>query len=213
MIYYISRTILYLFFKIFFRYSASGTGNIPRRGGVIIASNHLSFLDPAAAGFITMRRVHFLARETLFDNPLFNWWGRSVGAVPVKRGRLDLSAMKACLRHLKKGEVISLFPEGTRSRNGIIQDPKAGVGYLAANAGVPIVPVLITGSDRALPPHAAMIRLKRVKAVAARAVEPKAFLNKDGGYDYQAISDEVMRRIRKLSEDDPATLLRVMVSE
>ncbi len=203
MIYYISRTALWLFFKIFFRYSARGAENLPRQGGFIIASNHLSFLDPAAAGIMTMRKVHFLARETLFDNPLFNWWGTSVGAIPVKRGRFDLSAMRACLRHLKKGEIVSLFPEGTRSKDGVIQDPKAGVGYLAANAGVPIVPVLIRGSDKALPKYAVMVRLKRIKAIAAMPVEPKAFLNKDGEYDYQAISNEVMRRIRKLSEDEP----------
>jgi 1-acyl-sn-glycerol-3-phosphate acyltransferase len=201
MIYYISRAILLLFIKIFFRYSAKGSGNVPRRGGCIIASNHLSFLDPAAAGMVTMRKVHFLARATLFDNPLFKWWGTSVGAIPVKRGRFDLSAMRACLRHLKKGEVVSLFPEGTRSRDGVIQDPKAGVGYLAANAGVPIVPVLIRGSDKALPPHAAMIRFKPVSAVAGPPVIPDMFLDKDGAYDYQAISNEVMKRIRKLKEE------------
>jgi 1-acyl-sn-glycerol-3-phosphate acyltransferase len=202
MIYYISRTILWLFFKIFFRYSAKGTENLPKRGGFIIASNHLSFLDPGAAGFTTMRKVHFLARDTLFHNPLFNWWGTNVGAIPVKRGRFDLSAMRACLRHLKKGEIVSLFPEGTRSRDGVIQDPKAGVGYLAANAGVPIAPVLIKGTDKALPRHALMIRLRPVKVIAARPVEPKMFLNKDGEYDYQAISNEVMRRIRELSDDE-----------
>lgn len=200
MIYYISRTILWLFIKIFFRYSAKGTENAPRRGGFIIASNHASFLDPAAAGMITMRKVHFLARETLFNNPLFNWWGTSVGAIPVKRGRFDLSAMRACLRRLKKGEIISLFPEGTRSKDGVIQDPKAGVGYLAATAGVPIVPVLIKGSDKALPRHAVMVRLKPIKAIVAKPVEPKMFLSKDGEYDYQAISNEVMRRIRELNE-------------
>lgn len=202
MIYYISRAVFWLLFKMFFRYSARGAGNVPRRGGFIIASNHLSFLDPAAAGMITMRKVHFLARETLFDNLLFNWWGTSVGAIPVKRGRFDLSAMRACLRYLKKGEIVSLFPEGTRSKDGTIRDPKAGVGYLAANAGVPIVPVLIKGSDKALPRYAVMIRLKRIKVIAARPVEPKMFLNKEGGYDYQAISNEVMRRVRELSEHE-----------
>jgi len=203
MIYYISRSILWLFFKICFRYKVRYAQNVPRKKGpFIIASNHLSFLDPAAAGCITNRWVCFLAREDLFKNKIFGWWARQVGVIPIKRGRLDLSAIKGSLDRLRNGRIVALFPEGTRSKDGAIQDPKAGVGYLAVKAGVPVVPVLIKGSDLALPRHSGMIRFKPIEVRVAQPVEPKMFLDKDGKYDYQALSSEVMKRIRALSENE-----------
>ena len=201
MIYWLSRTILLLFFKICFRYRARYTENLPKKGAFIIAGNHLSFLDPMAAGFTVKRRVCFLARESLFHNRLFSMWGHSVGAIPIKRGRFDLSAMKGSLERLRQGYVVAFFPEGTRSRDGSVKDPKGGVGFLAAKAGVPIVPVFIKGSDKALPSHAIFIRLKPIETRVGRPVSPEEFLDKDGNCDYQALSQEVMRRVHKLGED------------
>ena len=204
MVYYVSRTILWLFFKICFRYRANNTGNVPRQGPFIIASNHLSFLDPCAAGFITHRQVHFLARADLFGNVFFNWWGKAVGVIPVNRGRFDISAIKGTLDCLKNGGVIALFPEGTRSKDGTIKDPKAGVGFVAVKAGVPVVPVFIKGSDKALPHHAIFIRLKPIEVIVGDPVEPKTFLKNDGTYDYQALSQAVMRQIEKFSRYEPS---------
>ncbi|MBI4335691.1 MAG: 1-acyl-sn-glycerol-3-phosphate acyltransferase [Candidatus Omnitrophica bacterium] len=201
MIYYISRAILWLLFKICFRYRVIFAEDLPGRGSFIIASNHLSFLDPPAAGFITARQVCFLARDDLFKNILFGLWARAVGVIPVKRGRFDLSAMKGSLEKLQRGYVVALFPEGTRSGDGTIHDPKGGVGFLAAKAGVPVIPVLVKGSDGALPRHAIMIRFKPVEVRVGKAVRPDMFRDKDSGYDYQALSKEVMKRIMELDED------------
>lgn len=201
MIYFICYGFLKLFFKIYFRYKARYTGNFPKKGPFIIASNHLSFLDPAVVGIAIRRQICFLAREDLFDNPIFNWWGRSVGAIPIKRGRFDISAIKGSLQRLRQGYIVCLFPEGTRSKDGIIKDPKAGVGFLAAKANVPVVPVFIKGSDKALPHHAVFIRLEPIEIMIGEPVEPKMFLQKDGACDYPAMSQEVMRRIEKFSRD------------
>lgn len=201
MIYWISRAILWLFFKICFRYKVRYSGNVPKKGPFIIASNHLSFLDPAAAGFITNRQVCFLARANLFDNIFFNWWGKSVGAIPISRSRFDLGAIKGSLHRLNKGYIVAVFPEGTRSKDGSIRNPKGGVGFLAVKAGVPVVPILIRGSDRALPRHAVMVRLKPIEVRVAQPVEPNMFLQKNGEYNYQALSEEVMNRIRGLSKN------------
>lgn len=202
MIYYISRNILWLLFKICFSYKVRYAWNVPRKGPFIIASNHLSFLDPAAAGFVTKRQVCFLAREDLFDNIFFNWWGRSVGAIPISRSRFSLGAIKGSLDRLNKGYIVAVFPEGTRSKNGSIQDPKAGVGFLAVKAGVPVLPILIRGSDRALPKHAVMVRLKPIEVRVGKPVEPDMFMKKSGECDYQCFSEEVMKRIRRLSDNE-----------
>lgn len=201
MIYYISRTILWLFFKICFRYKVRYPGNIPKKGPFIIAGNHLSFLDPPAAGLITNRQVCFLARANLFDSIFFNWWGKSVGAIPVSRSRFDLGAIKGSLSRLNKGYIVAVFPEGSRSADGSIRNPKGGVGFLAVKAGVPVVPILIRGSDRALPKHAVMVRFKPIEVRVAKPIEPNMFIQKNGECDYQCFSEEVMRRIRGLSDN------------
>ncbi len=201
MVYYISRTIFWLLFKIFFRYRVNYIENIPTRGPFIIASNHLSFLDPAAAGCITKKRVSFLARADLLDNVFFKWWATAVGVIPVQRGRFDMSAIKGTLDCLKRGGVVALFPEGTRSKDGAIKEPKAGVGFVAAKSGAPVVPVFIKGSDKALPAHAMFIRLKHIEVMVGEPVWPDMFL-KGGGYDYQALSREVMNRIAGFSRDE-----------
>jgi len=202
MIYYISRNFLWLFFKIFFRYKASNVNNFPKKGPFIMASNHLSFLDPVAVGIATMRKVHFMARSSLYENTIFKIWATAVGVIPVKRGRFDLSAIKGTLKHLKRGEVVALFPEGTRSKDGTVKDAKAGVGYVAVKALAPVVPVCIKGSDKALPHHASFIRFRPVETRVGEPVRPEQFKEKDGTYNYEGLSKEVMRRIVELGKRD-----------
>ncbi|MCM8781699.1 MAG: 1-acyl-sn-glycerol-3-phosphate acyltransferase [Candidatus Omnitrophica bacterium] len=190
-----------MFFKICFRYKAKYVDNFPKKGPFIIASNHLSFLDPVAIGLATKRRVSFLARADLFKSNIFNWWATSVGVIPIERRRLDLSAIKGTLDNLKKGGVVALFPEGTRSKDGVIKEPKAGVGFVAVKAGVPVVPIFIKGSDKALPHHAIFIRLKPIEVMIGEPVEPKMFLKVNGTYDYGALTKEVMKRIERFSHE------------
>lgn len=197
MTYYVSRFIFWLIIKVYLGYRVKYRENFPAEGPFIIASNHLSFLDPALVGNALRRRVSFLAREDLFKNRIFNLWGRAVGAIPVKRGRFDLSAMKGSLQRLKKGEVVALFPEGTRSVDGFIREAKAGVGFLAVKAGVPIVPLCIKGTDKALPKGAIFIRLKPVAVYVGKPVAPERFLKANGEYDYQALSQEAMKRVEE----------------
>ena len=137
MVYFISRSILWLLFKICFKYRVRHGERVPRTGPFIIAANHLSFLDPGAVGFITSRKVHFMARADLFGNSFFRWWAASVGVIPISRGRFDMGAIKGTLACLKRGGIIALFPEGTRSRDGIIREAKAGrvCGCSRAGAG------------------------------------------------------------------------------
>lgn len=126
--------------------------NIPLKGGFILASNHISNLDPPILGISTRRRLHFMAKIELFKHPLVGWWLRQLWAFPVKRGQGDMGALKETLRILKRGNPVLIFPEGTRRQAGEELRAQPGAGFIAIKAKVPVVPVFIQGSDRAMPP-------------------------------------------------------------
>ena len=119
--------------------------------GVLMASNHQSFLDPMLVGIAFDRPVHFLARESLFRVPLFGRLISGVGAHPVRRGQTDISALKTAIRILRGGRALLMFPEGTRTPDGELGEFKAGVGSLAVRCGVPLLPVCIEGAYQCWP--------------------------------------------------------------
>ncbi len=146
-VYWLSRAILEPFFLVYFRMRRIGREHIPREGGVIIAANHRSFLDPFVIGTLVRRPVYFVAKTELFTRRIPAWWLSSLGAFPVDRGQGDRDAMDTARRILERGDCVVIFPEGTRTRPGALGTPKRGVGRLALEAGVPIVPVAVMGTE------------------------------------------------------------------
>lgn len=141
------KTLLYYFLKVFFKYKIIGLENIPATGGVIIAANHISLWDPPVVGAGLNRSVNFMAKEELFAFPPLRWIIRIMKAFPVKRGAADRGAIRHAINLLKNGEILGLFPEGTRSKNGELGKPEAGIGMIALKAGVPIIPAAIIGTN------------------------------------------------------------------
>src|SRR5215203_6809666 len=133
---------------LYFRLRRMGTEHVPD-GGVILASNHRSFLDPFAIGCCIGRPIYFVAKRELFKNPLLGWLLNCLGAFPVKRGASDEQSMATALTLLEREQAVVIFPEGTRIRTGSLARPKRGVGRLALQSGAPVVPIAITGSERA----------------------------------------------------------------
>jgi 1-acyl-sn-glycerol-3-phosphate acyltransferase len=133
---------------LYFRLARRGHGMIPR-GGVILASNHRSFLDPFALGTCLPRPIYFMAKQEIFRNPFVGWLLNCLGAFPVKRGESDAESTKTALMLLERGEAVVIFPEGTRRRRGSLGTPHRGVGRLALESGVPVVPIAVSGSERA----------------------------------------------------------------
>jgi 1-acyl-sn-glycerol-3-phosphate acyltransferase len=146
-----------LLLRLVYDFRSIGRRNIPRHGGVILAINH----QPVVVGCGTTRPVHFMARATLFGGP-FGALIRRLNAFPVERGGSDVRALREYIARVKSGNVVMLFPEGTRSTDGRLQALQPGVGMLAARAGAPIVPTYVSGTFRAWPRHRALPRWARV---------------------------------------------------
>jgi 1-acyl-sn-glycerol-3-phosphate acyltransferase len=151
--YWLSRWACRVFCIFFFHLRVYGKENLPEEGAFLLVSNHQSYLDPVFCGVALKRHLYYLARDSLFGNPLFRLLISSLNAIPVRRGQADLSAIKAVIEKLKEGKGVCLFPEATRTADGRIALFKGGVGLLAKKGGAPIVPVVIDGAYECWPRH------------------------------------------------------------
>ncbi len=127
-----------------------GRENIPAGGGVLVVSNHQSHFDPPLVGIGCPRQMNYVARETLFRFAPFGWFIHSVGSIPIDRDGIGLSGIKESLRRLKRGEMVLIFPEGTRTRDGEIAPFRPGFTALAVRSGAAILPVAIDGGVSSL---------------------------------------------------------------
>jgi glycerol-3-phosphate dehydrogenase (NAD(P)+) len=148
LVYWPARWVLKALILVYFRLRRLGREHIPA-GGVILAANHRSFLDPFLVGCCLRRPIYFMAKQELFRNPLMGWFLNCMGAFPVRRGEADEESVKTSLALLERGRAVVIFPEGTRIRAGSLASPKRGVGRLALQSGAAVVPIAITGSERA----------------------------------------------------------------
>jgi 1-acyl-sn-glycerol-3-phosphate acyltransferase len=174
----------------------AGYKNIPAKGPAIIACNHVSFLDPVIVGLGTRRKVNFLARAGLFEIPFFGSLIRKLGAFPLKReGVNDISAIKHSLKSLKKGELLVVFPEGTRSYDGEMQEAHAGVGLLAVKAQVPVIPAYVKGAELAMPRNSKIIKPVQITAKFGLPIYPAS---RNEGTGYKEFSFRIMDAIKAL---------------
>lgn len=142
--YYILKYICRLISLFIFRVHITGKENIPSEGAFIVAANHLSILDPVILSFITDRPIHFMAKAELFKTKFTKWLFESVKTIKVERGTNDISAIKKSLTVLKKGQILGLFPEGTRtSGKNIESSVKSGAVMLAHRSKINILPIAI----------------------------------------------------------------------
>jgi len=148
LVYWPARWVLKAGILLYFRLRRLGTEHIPD-GGVILASNHRSFLDPFAIGCCLGRPIYFVAKQELFKNPLVGWFLNCLGAFPIKRGASDEESVATSLALLERGQAVVIFPEGTRIRTGSLAPPRRGVGRLALESGRPVVPIAVTNSEYA----------------------------------------------------------------
>ncbi len=161
--YGIVRVLFQPFFHIYLRYARIGLEHIPKRGPVIIAANHRSFLDPFVIATMARRPMYYVAKKEIFDIPVVGWLISMLGAFPVERGAGDADMIATAKAILARGDIVLMFPEGTRTRPGSLGQPKRGVGRLALETGVPVVPLAIIGTEAVrrgvlLRPHKVRLR-------------------------------------------------------
>lgn len=201
MLYFIGWLVFLLFFKAYLNYKVVGRENIPKKGAFILAANHSSFLDPVLLGTACHRSLNYMAREDLFSNRYFGWALRKVHVFPVKRNEGDFRAIKESLKKLKEDKPLVIFPEGTRSKDGNLMKGKPGIGFIARKVGVPVVPAYIKGAFEALPGGVDSLRRHPVKVYIGPPIDfGRNHLNTKDRDVYQAMSDEIMRKICELKE-------------
>ena len=165
-VYWIVRAVLQPFFHLYFRLSRIGLEHVPQDGPYIVAANHRSFLDPFVIAMIARRPLYYVAKQELFQRRWQGWLLNALGAFPVDRGNSDTEMLTTARAILERGDSVLIFPEGTRIRPGALDRPRRGVGRLALETGVPVVPVAIIGTESVrrgwrIRPHKVRVRVGR----------------------------------------------------
>lgn len=182
--------LLSAFFWLLFRLRVEGREHEPPAGPVLAVCNHTSAVDPPIAGVALRRRAWYMAKEELLRTPVLGALLRSVGTFPVRRGEADRQSIRTALEVLRRGQVLLMFPEGTRSPDGRPLPAEPGAALLALRTGAPVLPMAIIGTQRAMPKGA---RLPRRTPVTVRMGPTITVPRHDGRID-RAMLDEWGRR-------------------
>jgi len=203
LLYWIVKGVLTPILGVCFRVKVEGRDNIPRRGAIILASNHRSFLDSIFLPFVVRRRVTFVAKAEYFDDPKTAWFFRGVGQIPIRRegGNASERALAAATDVLDAGGVFAIYPEGTRTRDGYLHRGHTGVARLSLRTGTPIVPVGMIGTDEVQPVDKRLPRLFRPVTVRfGEPLDPTRYGHVDQEHlALREFTDEVMYEIGQLS--------------
>jgi 1-acyl-sn-glycerol-3-phosphate acyltransferase len=196
--YRISQLLISSTARLIFGWRVIGRDNIPE-GGALIASNHISALDPPLIGSAIRRDMYFFAKIELFRNFLFGALIKSLNAFPVRRGEADRQSWKMAKSLLKAGKLLLFFPEGTRSKDGRLQPGKPGMARLAFAAGVPVVPAVISGSNRL---RDVFFRRAKLRVGFAKPVSLSDFESgEDDDARYDRLTQAVMAEIGRLKAE------------
>ncbi len=174
-----------------YRFEVTGYENFPKDGGILLCSNHIHALDPPVVGMTAPRTVHFMAKEELFNVPILGALLPKVNAFPVKRGMSDREAMRTALKILKSGEVVGLFPEGTRSSDGILKKGLSGAGFFALRGNADVVPCAIIGPYKAF---------RKVKVVFGEPISMEPYRERKATPD--EVTEAIMAAIQKLLDEN-----------
>jgi 1-acyl-sn-glycerol-3-phosphate acyltransferase len=205
-IYYIGRFLLAPLARMLYRPRVIGRRNVPKTGRVILASNHLSFIDSVVIPIVAPRPVQFLAKSHYFEGRGFVGWVQrtfftAIGAVGVKRGagQAAQAALDQSKLILEGDNAFALYPEGTRSRDGRLYKGRTGVAWLALSTGAPIVPVGLIGTDNLQPVGAKIPRFRRITVVFGEPIDVSRFGAATSGRARRELTDEIMTSIQKLT--------------
>ncbi|MDM5229374.1 lysophospholipid acyltransferase family protein [Cytobacillus sp. NJ13] len=189
-LYSFAKAAVYGVLKPIYRFEVIGKENFPAEGGALLCSNHIDNLDPPVVGINAPRPVYFMAKEELFKVPVLGKILPDLNAFPVKRGMSDREALRKGLGILKEGNVLGLFPEGTRSKTGQLGKGLAGAGFFALRSEAHVVPCAIIGPYKAF---------SKLKVVYGKPIDMKELRERKASAE--ETTEMIMSEIRKLIED------------
>lgn len=180
------------------RIRVKGLDNLPKDGPVILVSNHFSLGDPPILTYVLPRRIVWMAKQELFDTPVIGWLFRMFGLIPVRRFEGDLKALRKAQNALRRGRVLGMFPEGTRSAGAGLQEAEPGTAFMALRTGAPIIPAAIWGTENIKLPRDAL-RFQGTR-IHVRFGEPFSFEQTNRASKAQIVSSthEIMEKIAEL---------------
>ncbi len=193
------RLVRWFIFPLLGGLEVHGVENVPAAGGAVIAPNHVSYLDPPFLSGFLPRRAYFMAKRELFEVPVLGWVLHRNCVFPVERGAPDRAALRHGVEILRQGQLLVIFPEGTRSSDGRIGPGELGCALVAGRAGVPIIPCAMVGSDRILTRHARMLGRSRLYCAFGEPVtvepDPRGRFSRPA---LQRATDTLMERVTTL---------------
>lgn len=189
-LYSFAKTTVLSVLKPIYRFEVIGAENFPKDGGILLCSNHINALDPPVVGILAPRPVHFMAKAELFNIPLLKGILPGVNAFPVKRGLSDRDALRTAIKLLKGGEVVGLFPEGTRSKDGTLGKGFSGAGFFALRGEANVVPCAIIGPYKPF---------KKLKVVYGEAIDISPYRERKASAD--EVTDIIMEKIGQLIDE------------
>ncbi|MDD5555903.1 MAG: lysophospholipid acyltransferase family protein, partial [bacterium] len=199
--YSVFRALYRLFFATAFRWEVEGLEHIPATGGAVLAVNHASALDPPLAGAALRRKIWYVGRATLVRNRLVEFILACQHLIPITRGEADLGATKRIIRLIRSGNIVLMFPEGTRSEDGALGLAREGIGMFISRARTDVIPCYISGAWRALPKGCLLPRPRKIRVAYGPLIrygDLERFPRDRGGY--RLIGAVIMERIGALKE-------------
>jgi 1-acyl-sn-glycerol-3-phosphate acyltransferase len=193
MFYFFSRWVLKFFLIILFRVKVHGLQNEPALGPVVLCSNHRSLIDPPLVGCFLNRKVHFMAKAELFKIPIFSSFLRNYGVIPVSRGGMNMETIKSAIRTLKQGNMLAIFPEGTRQKGNALGEGKKGAASLVFRSGAKVLPVAIVGDYKLFQP---------LKVVYGESFDASAFADLPPAEQLDAMTQKIMSSIQALIDQN-----------
>jgi len=202
LLYNIGYHLLFLLARYLFRIEIFGQNHIPKKTGILIMSNHLSYLDPPIMGLAVGCELNYMARKDLFKNRFFSALIRELNAFPVERGKADRTALKKALSLVREGKAVLMFPEGTRGMGDKLGEPQQGAGFIAYWADCPVIPAYIKGTEIVLPRNAKKIRLAKIVVAFAKPINMNKIKNIFNTREaYPLIAQEIIDRIALLKKE------------
>jgi 1-acyl-sn-glycerol-3-phosphate acyltransferase len=189
----------WVLFKILFRWKVYGLEHIPLTGGAILAVNHASALDPLLGGDGLPRKIWYLGRASLIKNRFIDFIMKCQHMIPIRRGEADLGAMKRVIGLIRSGEIVLMFPEGTRSVDGSLGPGREGIGVFVRHAKADVIPCYVSGAWRALPKGAIIPRPRKIRVAYGPVIRYAEFSDCPKGREgLVCISAKIMERIAVL---------------